>query len=240
MQRSSKMVAARVASVLDPHLFHHWDLKARLGALISLPPLTLPRIGQLGPGWSGFHENAHEELRSLMESITQHLSHANPLSLIDDRSLPHPGDLLRPATQSCRELWYLTLRHAAIFLGAYEQLEIVIKTDNRPKQIIITEKGQRIIIFGNGRPSKHRHTSYVYIADDELFQEHLVLEYSRLHGWQIKKMEGEFGCGFQYAPDSLNDAIPLTETDCAIMRIGHTSLLINSEGKALRSPTTPS
>ncbi len=208
---------ATVPAILDPHLFHHWNVKARLAALFAPPHyLGLPY--------------AKEEIRVLLN----HLAHRISLvTLAVERSLPHPGTLFQPILLVGRELMYLTLRHTAIFLGAYEQLEIVVRTDNRPKQIITTGKGKRTIIFGNGHLQTNRKTLYVTIPDDELFHEHLVIHYSRLHGWQIKKMEGEFGCGFQYSPDSLNDSIPLTETDCAIMRIGHTSILINSDGGGL-------
>lgn len=209
---SASLRLASVPAILDAHLFHHWNVKARLAALFAAPPST------------------KGEIQALLDNLAQRV---NRVTLFIERSLPPPDTLIQPVLLVGRELCYLTLRHTAIFLGAYEQLEIVVRTDNRSKQIIATGKGKRTIIFGNGTMQTDRKTLYVTIPDDELFHEHLVIHYSRLHGWQIKKMEGEFGCGFQYSADSLNDSIPLTETDCAIMRIGHTSILINSDGGGL-------
>ncbi|MBF0108193.1 MAG: hypothetical protein HQL76_03350 [Magnetococcales bacterium] len=218
--------ATHLAAILGPHLFHHWDFKARLAAFFSIshtsgscPPLV--------------HAPAEGKLLSCLNGIVQAVVRVNPLVHLDDRTIPHPGDIARHLVTTTRHLWHATLHHVAIFLGAYEQLEIIVRTDCLPKQTIIPAKGKHIIVFGNGPVIDDRRREYIHISDDELFHEHLVIRYSRLYGWRIEKMEGEFGCGFQYATESLNDSIPLT--DCAIMRIGHTSILINIEGKNLHS-----
>ncbi|HIJ82711.1 MAG TPA: hypothetical protein HPQ00_00730 [Magnetococcales bacterium] len=210
------------AAIFNPHMFHHWDLRARFLALFSVPSLALSRSVHL-------HHADFEKIRSWLESFPHMWAHINPLAHLDDRFVPHPGEVAGKVADVSLALWYATLRHVAIFLGSDERLEIIVKTDNHPKLTIHPEKGKRVIVFGNGCDSPSRKKEYVHIPDDELFHEHLVIGYSRFHGWQIRKMEGEFGCGSQYSTDSLNDSIPLS--DCAIMRIGHTSILINVENK---------
>ncbi|MBF0172571.1 MAG: hypothetical protein HQL83_03880 [Magnetococcales bacterium] len=219
--------SSHLSYFFSPHLFHHWDFKARLSALFSFPTsIHLPRVET-----DALHAASPD--KTWFAHVSQRMARFNPLVHLDDRFVPHPGEIASEIAVAMRELWYATLRHIAIFLGGYEQLEIIVKTDNLPKQIIIPGKGKHTIVFGNGTDCQDRKKEYIHVSDDELFHEHLVIGYSRLFGWRIKKMEGEFGCGFQYSTDSLNDSIPLT--DCAIMRIGHTSILINIEGKNLSS-----
>ncbi|MBF0133549.1 MAG: hypothetical protein HQL75_13310 [Magnetococcales bacterium] len=215
---------AHLSALSNPHLFHHWDVKARLAALFSMPALSIPRTPHIH-----LHLPHHRTFAVWLGNMHHILARINPLVHLDDRYVPHPGDIAQRMVHVSRDLWAVALEHLVIFLGGYEQLEIIIKTDHYPKQIITPAKGKRIIIFGSGSDNPKGKKEYIHIPDDELFHEHLIIGYSRFHGWRIQKMEGEFGCGFQYSTDSLNASYPLT--DCAIMRIGHTSVLINIHNK---------